>query len=124
MRSWAEKMIVREVQEESRIEQEKVSLRNKIFQEKKQEANISAMRLFLNRHINNEWFWNFIAYTYFVCKTLGLLLLIDVLIFRRPTMMLFALVFLCFYFLNIKLYKLYPNLLRGLDNVRTYFVTL
>ena len=107
MGSWAERMIVREVQEERRIKQEKVALQNKIDREKKHEANISAMRLFLNRHINNEWFWNLIAYTYFVCKTLGLLLLIDVFIFRRPTIVLFALIFLCFYLLNLKLSKLY-----------------
>lgn len=107
MGSWAERMIVIEVQEESRIREENIALQNKITREKKQEANVSAMRLFLHRHINNEWFWKFIAYTYFVCKTLGLLILVDVFIFRRPTIMLLGLIFLCCYGLNRKLYKLY-----------------
>ncbi len=107
MGSLAEKIIAREVQEENRIQQEKVALQNKITQEKKQEANISAMRLFLDRYINNDWFWKFIAYTYFVCKTLGLFILLDVFIFRRPTVILFALILLCCYYLNLKLYKLY-----------------
>lgn len=103
MSSWAEIMIVRDVQ--------KATLQDKINQEKKQEANVSAMHVFLNRYIDNEWFWKFIAYTYFVCKTLGLLLLIDVFIFGRPTMMLLAFVFLCCCYINQKLYKLCLKLL-------------
>lgn len=107
MASWAEIMIVKEVQRESRIKQENVALQNKIAQEKKHEANISAMQLFLNRYIDKEWLWKLIAYTYFASKTLGLLILVDVFIFGRPTMMLFAFIFLCCSYLNLKLYKLY-----------------
>lgn len=106
MGSWAEIMIVKEVQKENRIKQQKVVLQKKIAQEKKQKASISAMRLLVNVYIDDEWFWRFIAYTYFVCKTLGLLILIDVFIFRRPTIILFAFIFLYCYYLNPKLYKL------------------
>lgn len=107
MDSWAERMIVIEVQEESRIREDQIALQNKIAQEKKHETNISAMRLFLGRHINYEWLWNLIAFGYFVCKTLGLLILIDVFIFGRPTIILFAFILLCFSYLNLKLYKLH-----------------
>lgn len=107
MDSWAERMIAIEVQEESRIRKDQIALQNKIAQEKQHETNISAMRLFLGRHINYEWLWNLIAFGYFVCKTLGLLILIDVIIFGRPTIILFAFILLCFYYLDLKLYKLH-----------------
>lgn len=107
MSNWAEIIIVKEVQKESKIKQEKIALQNKIAQEKKHEANTSAMQHFLNRYIDNEWFWKLIAYGYFVGKTLGLFILIDVFIFGRPTMILFAFTFLCFSYLDLKLYKLY-----------------
>lgn len=107
MGSWTEIIIVKEVQEESRIKQEKIALQNKIAQEKQHETNISAMSLFLGRHINYEWLWNLIAFGYFVCKTLGLLILIDVFIFGRPTIVLFAFILLCFSYLNLKFYKLH-----------------
>lgn len=106
MGSWAERMIVKEVQEESRIKQEENALRNKIAQEKMHESNVLALRLFSSyRHIDKEWFWNFIAYTYFICKTLGLLILIDLFIFRRPNTTLFIFIFLSCYYFNLKLYK-------------------
>lgn len=105
----AERMIVKEVQEKSRMNQEGVVLRNKITQENKQRVNILTLRLFSYKGINNEWFWKFIAYTYFICKTLGLLILVDVFIFNRPNLILFTFIFFCFYYFNRKLYKLYPR---------------
>lgn len=104
----AERMIVKEVQEESRIKQEKITLQNKIAQEKIHEASISALRLFSSyRDIDKEWYWNFIAYTYFICKTLGLLILIDLLIFKKPIATLFIFILLFCYYFNIKIYKAY-----------------
>lgn len=105
MGNWAERIIVRQVQEESRIKQEKIALQNKIFQEKKQEANVLTLRLFPYRYINYERFWNFIAYTYFIGKTLGLIILIGLLFFGRLNTILFTLIFLCFCYFNLKLYK-------------------
>ena len=104
----AERMIVQEVQEKSRIKQERITLRNKIAQEKIHEDSISALRLFSSyRNIDKEWFWNFIAYTYFICKTLGLLILIDLFIFNKPIAILFIFTCLSCYYLNLKLYKAY-----------------
>lgn len=108
MGSFAERMIVQEVQKESRIKQEKVMLRNKIAQEKLHEANTSALRLFYYyRNFDKEWFWNFIAYTYFICKTLGLLILIDLIIFKKPSATLFISICLFCYYFSLKLYKSY-----------------
>src|SRR3989338_7094227 len=108
MGSLAERMIVQEVQEESRIKQAKITLRNKIAKEKIHEDSISALRLFSSyRNIDKEWFWNFIAYTYFICKTLGLLILIDLFIFKKPIATLFIFVYLFCYYFNLKLYKSY-----------------
>lgn len=105
MGSWAEGMIVKIVQEESRIKEEEIKLQEEKSQKKKQEASTLAMRLFLSRHIDLEWFWKFIAYTYFVCKTLALFILIDTFIFGKPFLTLFIFIFLCCYYLNLKLYK-------------------
>lgn len=105
MGSLAERMIVQEVQEKSRIKQERITLQNKIAQEKTHEASISALRLFLSTRMDNESFWKFIAYTYFISKTLGLLILIDLLIFGRLNTVLLIFIFLCCYYFNQKLYK-------------------
>ena len=104
----AEIMIAQEIQEESRIKQERIFLQNKIAQEKIHEASISALRLFSSyRDFDKEWFWNFIAYTYFICKTLGLLILVDIFIFKKPIATLFTFVYLFCYYFNLKLYKAY-----------------
>ena len=108
MGSLAERMIAQEVQEESRLKQERIERFNKISQEKIHEASISALRLFSSYgNIDKEWFWSFIAYTYFICKTLGLLILIDFFIFKKPIITLFIFICLfCLYF-NSKLYGVY-----------------
>ena len=108
MGSLAERMIAQEVQEESRLKQERIKRLNKIAQEKIHKDSISALRLFSSyRNIDKEWFWNFIAYTYFICKTLGLLILIDFFIFKKPITTLFIFIyFFCLYF-NTKLYRVY-----------------
>ena len=108
MGSFAERMIVQEVQEESRLKQERIKQLNKIAREKIHEDSISALRLFSSyRNFDKEWFWNFIAYTYFICKTLGLLILIDFFIFKKPIATLFIFIYLFCYYFNIKLYKAY-----------------
>ena len=108
MGSFAERMIVQEVQEESRIKQERIALQNKIAQEKLHEVSTSALRLFSSyRNFDKEWFWNFIAYTYFICKTLGLLILVDIFIFKKPIATLFIFIYLFCYYFNLKLYKAY-----------------
>lgn len=102
MGSWAERMIAQEVAEKSIIRQEETALQNKIAQEKKHKANTLAMRLFHVRHIDSESFFRFIAYAYFVCKTLGLLLLIGLLFLGKLHTILFILIFLGCYILNLK----------------------
>jgi hypothetical protein len=101
----AEKMIAEEMQEKSRVKQEGIVLQNKIIREKKHETGVSAMHLFFNIKADNEWFWKLIAYTYFTCKTLGLLVLIGFLFFGRINTALFALIFIYCCYLNLKLYR-------------------
>lgn len=109
MGDWAERMVIKELQEENRVKQEKTALQNKIAREKKQETKISALRLFPYRHIDNEGFWKFVAYTYFVCRTLGLLILLSLLIFGELNAILVAFIFLCCCYFNLKLYKFHPG---------------
>lgn len=106
MRSWAERMIVNEMQEESIVKDEKNALQEKIEKDKKHEASILALRLFSSyRHIESERIWTIVAYTYFVCKTLGLFILIDLLFFGNLNAMWFLLIFVGCYILNRKVYK-------------------
>lgn len=105
MGSWAEKMIVQEVQEKSRTNQKETAFQDKMSQEKIHKASTLAMRLFHIRHIDSEWFWRFIAYTYFICKTLGLLILIGLLFLGRFKTILFTSIFLCCCVFNLKIYK-------------------
>ena len=113
----AERIILKEVREESRIKQEEIALRNKIAQEKIHETNILALRLFSSYgYVDKEWFWNFIAYTYFTCRTLGLLILINLFIFGRTNTILFTSIFLYFCYLNLKLYR-YISRKKTKDNI-------
>lgn len=106
MGSLAERMIVKEVQKDSIKKEKGVVLQNKIAQEEKHEASILALRLFSSyRHVKSEQFWSIIAYTYFICKTLGLLLLIGLLFLGKLHTILFIIIFLCCYYLNQKFYK-------------------
>ncbi len=105
MGDWAERMIINELQEEIRIKQEKVTLQNGVVREKKQKGNALISRLFPKMHIDNEWLWKFVAYTYFICRTLGLLILLSLLIFGRLNTILIAFIFLCCCYFNLKLYK-------------------
>jgi len=123
MGSWAEEMIIREVQEKSKIKQEKIALQNKIVREKKQEVNTSAMRLFLCRHIDNEWFWKFIAYAYFVCRTLGLLILISIIIFGRSGTVRFMFIYIAVAILNLIFYKYISKKRLGAISKKTYSLT-
>ena len=108
MDSLAERMIAKQVQEESIIKQEKNELQDKINKEKMHAAGTSTMRLFHLKHIDSELFWRFIAYAYFICKTLGLLILISLLIFGKLSTALFILILLSCYFLGLKLFKHTP----------------
>lgn len=105
MGDWAERMIIEGLQEESKIRQERIALRNKIAQEKIRKANTLVLSLFPYRNIYGEWFWNFIAYTYFICKTLGLFILIDLFIFGGKNIILLIFILLGCFYLNLKLYK-------------------
>lgn len=104
MGSLAERMILRELQEKNRIKQEEILLQNKIAKEKEHKVNV-PLRLFSHIRIENEWFWKVVAYTYFACKTLGLFILIDIFIFKRPNTTLFLFIFLCCYYFNLRLNK-------------------
>ena len=105
MGDWIERMIIREVQEEGRIKQEKIALENKLAEKKRQEANKSVLRFFTGRHIDKEWFWKFIAYAYFVCRTLGLLLLISIIIFGKSNTVRFTFIYIAIAILNLIFYK-------------------
>jgi hypothetical protein len=105
MNSWAERMIVKEVQEADRIKQNEIALQKITVQEKMQEIDISNLRLFSYDEIDYEWFWRFIAYAYFICRTLGLSILIDFYIFRKPDITLFLLILSCCCYFNLKLIK-------------------
>ena len=102
----AERMIVKEVQKESIKKEEGIVLQDKIAQEKKHEASILALRLFSSyRHVKSEQFWSIIAYTYFICKTLGLLLLIGLLFLGKLHTVLFIVIFICCYIINLRVYR-------------------
>lgn len=105
MGSWAERMIVQEVQEKSRTKQKETALQDKKSQEKIHQASTLAMRLFHIRNIDSERFWGFVAYTYFICKTLGLVILMGLLFLGRFKTILFASIFLCCCVFNLKFYK-------------------
>ncbi|MDP2585730.1 MAG: hypothetical protein Q8P29_02510 [Candidatus Levybacteria bacterium] len=106
MGNWAEGMIVKEVQKASKIKQEEIALQDKINQEKQHEKSILALRLFSSyRYIESERFWSFLAYAYFVCKTIGLLFLIGLLFFGKLHTIFFIIIFLCCYYINLKFYK-------------------
>lgn len=98
----AERIVLKDLQEERRIRQEEVALQNQIAQENRQEVSVLLVPY---RNIYNEWFWKFISYTYFICRTLGLLILIDIFIFGRPHAILFIFILLYCCYLNLKLYR-------------------
>jgi hypothetical protein len=105
MGSWAERMIVNEVREESKMRHNKIVLQNKAAGGKKQKSDSLDSRFFYYAHVDNEWFWRLIAYAYFVCRTLGLAILIDFYIFKKPDITLFLIILaFCCYF-NFKFYK-------------------
>jgi len=108
MDNLAERMIAKQVQEESIIKQEKNELQDRINKEKTHEASASTMRLFHFKHVDSELFWRFIAYAYFICKTLGLLILVSLLVFGRLSTALFILILLSCYFLGLKLFRYTP----------------
>jgi hypothetical protein len=110
MDNLVEIMIAKNVQEESKIRKEKIVLQSKIAREKIHEANTLDLRLYFSyNNIDNEWFWRLIAYTYFICKTLGLSILIDYYIFKRPNITLFLFIFLCCYSVNLIFFKYVPK---------------
>jgi hypothetical protein len=106
MGNLAERMIVKQMQEKSIII--KNQLQGKIDKGKMREASTSAMYFFHFGHIDSELFWRFIAYAYFICKTLGLLILISLLVFGRLNTILLILIFLSCYFLGLRLFKYSP----------------
>jgi hypothetical protein len=114
MGNLVEIMIAKEVQEESRTNQDKAVLRNKIAREQKHDASTLNLRLFFScNSVDNEWFWKLVAYAYFICKTLGLSILIDFYIFRRPNITLLLFIFICCYSLNLIFIKYAPKRIKA-----------
>ena len=101
----AEKMIAEETHKEGEIKQDKIELQSEKTQEKKQETNKLILRYFSGKNIDTEWFWEFIAYTYFICRTLGLLILISVIIFGISNTVRFIFIYIAVAILNLIFYK-------------------
>jgi hypothetical protein len=57
--------------------------------------------------MNTDSFWEILAWGFFIANTLCVLELVDVLLFKKPFITFFLIVFAGCYYINRKLYKKY-----------------
>ncbi len=50
-----------------------------------------------------------VAYLYFACKTVGLVILVDLYVFKKPQITLFLVIVALCYYLNLKFFKWYQQ---------------
>jgi hypothetical protein len=53
-----------------------------------------------------------VAYLYFACKTVGLVILVDLYVFKKPQITLFLIIVAGCYYVNLKLFKWYQRFIK------------